>query len=635
MTLTGDDSAERKEHNEALEAMIAAIATALQSDWIGDDLIDGLFQVGMLASEAGDEFSDFAASCLTVAESLAANCAHMSAGLASPAQRDQVQKISGLLTQALAAVTSEPGLERLAALRHWAEQMQVLGAAPVEALDTAELDELDSFRPFFVDTVAREDPLPADAQPLNTLPEVPSDGLQDADPALIAMLLAELVAVEEQVEQSLALMRLMVGAQRSDELIELTELFVRLATACGDVRLHALARSLADWVPRLNRTLIGCGDGDLSWASDALGRLMAALRAYGQEPDSIDTALALAEVLIEPVWLEGEKAPDVESICLDLMRVRLVAGGGASVAPARATAASAADVSLTPPEGINAELLDGLLQELPVQTSAFTAAIGNLAGGHGSLNDIEVAQRAAHTLKGAANTVGIPGIANLTHHLEDILMALGGAERLPDAGMADLLIEAGDCLEDMNEAMLGLAPAPTDRLQILQRVLDAANRIDQHGLDAVLPASMPAPQAAPAEPAATSMAAASVAAHASPPATEGDAAEATQMVRVPSELLADLLRRVSETMISTGRLRDQLTRALDQSTGLRRQNQTVQDLLSELENIVDIRGLGMAKAGSAAPEIVRPGHRWSRAEVAEWLVHDAPSDSLIGLDLGI
>lgn len=45
--------------------------------------------------------------------------------------------------------------------------------------------------------------------------------------------------------------------------------------------------------------------------------------------------------------------------------------------------------------------------------------------------------------------------------------------------------------------------------------------------------------------------------------------------------------------------------------------------------------VALAAAGSTPPEIVRPGHRWSRAEVAAWLVHDAPADSLIGLDLGI
>ncbi|WP_408586008.1 hypothetical protein [Novosphingobium sp.] len=39
--------------------------------------------------------------------------------------------------------------------------------------------------------------------------------------------------------------------------------------------------------------------------------------------------------------------------------------------------------------------------------------------------------------------------------------------------------------------------------------------------------------------------------------------------------------------------------------------------------------------GQAAPDLVRPAHRWSRAEVLDWLRHDLPADTLVGMDLGI
>jgi len=39
--------------------------------------------------------------------------------------------------------------------------------------------------------------------------------------------------------------------------------------------------------------------------------------------------------------------------------------------------------------------------------------------------------------------------------------------------------------------------------------------------------------------------------------------------------------------------------------------------------------------GSAAPALVRPGHRWSRAEVLDWLLHDMPCDTLAGFDLSL
>lgn len=45
--------------------------------------------------------------------------------------------------------------------------------------------------------------------------------------------------------------------------------------------------------------------------------------------------------------------------------------------------------------------------------------------------------------------------------------------------------------------------------------------------------------------------------------------------------------------------------------------------------------VGLAHPGNAAPALVRPGHRWSRPEVLDWLLHELPDDSLVGLDLGI
>jgi hypothetical protein len=49
------------------------------------------------------------------------------------------------------------------------------------------------------------------------------------------------------------------------------------------------------------------------------------------------------------------------------------------------------------------------------------------------------------------------------------------------------------------------------------------------------------------------------------------------------------------------------------------------------------KGIAVAicAAGSGAPTLVRPGHRWSRPEVLEWLRHQMPQGTLVGLDLGV
>ena len=45
--------------------------------------------------------------------------------------------------------------------------------------------------------------------------------------------------------------------------------------------------------------------------------------------------------------------------------------------------------------------------------------------------------------------------------------------------------------------------------------------------------------------------------------------------------------------------------------------------------------VALCDAGGGAPRLVRPGHRWSRPEVLDWLLDGMPADTLVGLDLGI
>lgn len=49
------------------------------------------------------------------------------------------------------------------------------------------------------------------------------------------------------------------------------------------------------------------------------------------------------------------------------------------------------------------------------------------------------------------------------------------------------------------------------------------------------------------------------------------------------------------------------------------------------------RGIAVALCalGSAAPQLVRPGHRWSRPEVLDWLRSDLPPGTLCGFDLSM
>jgi len=44
--------------------------------------------------------------------------------------------------------------------------------------------------------------------------------------------------------------------------------------------------------------------------------------------------------------------------------------------------------------------------------------------------------------------------------------------------------------------------------------------------------------------------------------------------------------------------------------------------------------VALCGTGDAAPQLVRPGHIWSRGDVLTWLTDALPADTLVGLDLG-
>lgn len=45
--------------------------------------------------------------------------------------------------------------------------------------------------------------------------------------------------------------------------------------------------------------------------------------------------------------------------------------------------------------------------------------------------------------------------------------------------------------------------------------------------------------------------------------------------------------------------------------------------------------IALCSSGRAAPQLVRPGHRWSRPEVLDWLLSELPDNTIVGFDMGI
>lgn len=428
------------------------------------------------------------------------------------------------------------------------------------------------------DELAADDAVLLD-EPIDPQPQTIND-------ELIGMLAEELSGMSSDLGQLLPATG--VSAPASDAGVEAVEAYADLIQRLGVAAEAVGLAALRSFLGSVHRRLVTEGRNGLTTRqSNALALLPGSILAYLAAPADSSTGEGLLDLLRGDTWAQPPSAAHVATLLLALSMVEICKDR--VDVEARQKEALAENVSLALPTDLSQELLDGLLQEMPLQTGEFSACIQRLAAGSGTMKDVDSAKRAAHTLKGAANTVGIKGIANLTHHVEDILVALSKYQILPGSKMAAMLTNAGDCLEAMGEAVMGTGPEPDYALTVLQDVLDWANRIDRDGVpEDDAPADAPvrgetSPRANPeneAEPAAAQL------------AQPGEA-----MIRVPAGLVDELLRLVGETIISTGQVRERLQRLQRQNIAIRAQNGVFLQLATELEELVDLRG---AAAGFGA-----------------------------------
>jgi len=260
--------------------------------------------------------------------------------------------------------------------------------------------------------------------------------------------------------------------------------------------------------------------------------------------------------------------------------------------PTRETTATPEMVSLQFADDINQALLDSLLQELPAQTQELSTAIQQVLA-NGDVEAVQLAQRVAHTLKGAANTVGIRGIAEVSHCLEDILIVVGETGTL-STGLSSLIQDASDCLEAMSEALLGVGESPPQALDVLQSMLDWIADPETHAK------TNKQVELAEENSAADSFTE-EISRHAEPAHEDvAPVADSTPLLRVPMTQVDDLLRLSGESKIVGSQLKEGMRRVETQLQGVRRQNQLLQQLVNELEQLVDIRGVSapMIRAGN-------------------------------------
>jgi chemosensory pili system protein ChpA (sensor histidine kinase/response regulator) len=268
-------------------------------------------------------------------------------------------------------------------------------------------------------------------------------------------------------------------------------------------------------------------------------------------------------------------------------------------------AVGASDLVLDISNDVDGPLLDAFMNDSPPQAADVTRSLQGWIADPAQSELLREAKRAAHTLKGSANILGIAGVAKLAHRLEDILEICEVESRAPSSGRARALMSAADCLEQMVAAVCGEDVAPDNALGVIA-MLDAARAEDFDGemADAVAAEMLesPVPDAPRANaPLSAPRANAPLSAPRANAPLSAPRAEPKATTRVPTQLLDDLVRLMGELAIKNGELELELKQATSQSRELIERDRAIQKRLFELENSVDIRGLAARHKLNAVP----------------------------------
>lgn len=261
--------------------------------------------------------------------------------------------------------------------------------------------------------------------------------------------------------------------------------------------------------------------------------------------------------------------------------------------PARAVLAMPEDVALVMPADVDQKLLEGFFTEAPDQARYLVDLARNMAAGQGDSSDLVAAKRVAHTLKGSGAIIGLRGLASLGHHFEDILEHFerqGGQVSRP---VADVLLDAAYCLEQMVGHVIGADEEPAQAQAVLQRVLDLANRMDRGE-------SLEVPLERIAAPQEQGLPTAAAASRAKPAAPSGPTAAPGAALRVSVERVDELFRLSGEVSVHSAAMEARIQDLQDRARELLAQNLRVQKRLFELETLVDVPRRARTRQGGRA-----------------------------------
>lgn len=412
---------------------------------------------------------------------------------------------------------------------------------------------------------------------------------------LLAVLAAELKQVSGQLQQLNQLILQSDDKQRlKDAVNSYQNIIERLMSASDALGLTGLF-DVCNFIQENASSATEISAERKEKLTQLLAKWPALVIAYINDPKDDAMCMELIDHLQNSDWpspLAGNKGRDLyASLAQGLDEI-----DGLEEQEARQVKALPEDLLVEIPADTSPELVDAFFYEAPTHTSIFSECVANISTGSDLQNNITRAQRSAHTLKGAANLIGVKGIANLAHHTEDILEYLATRHIVPPEPLSNLMQEASDCLESMVEAVQGKGNIPGNALEIFQSILNWANRVDNNQIrqddrDAQVYRSTPPPAAEEPQ-------------EEKPESTQA-ATPRQDVIRVATDTIDEMQHLLEETAISIGQIQEHLNRALLLSDSIQGQDAILQQRRFELENLISVRGQSVATQSVARQPVIQ------------------------------
>lgn len=273
-------------------------------------------------------------------------------------------------------------------------------------------------------------------------------------------------------------------------------------------------------------------------------------------------SLPLARLLSDPVLPQPISSEDLGQLALQ-MSGEALAHFEFQTLPSTITPEMC---SLAIPPDAKAELLDGMLIELPNHIRQFENSVGAFLHTN-ELSDLTQAQRVAHTIKGSANLVEIRGLANLAHYTEDLLELSSKRFSQPPQAFSDCMVQVADCMAECAEYLNQEGPAPNNLEDILfllfgwiDAILDnalpasatqnPAEETPQQGVATELAAGLTAPTIAATIASSTAATPTPFTNEANAPHVDPSESEHKQFIHLPEVTAHELLKAAGETQIT-------------------------------------------------------------------------------------